>query len=405
MELQNGDILLTWFQGKGERWADDVRIMGARKKSGSKVWSEPFEMADVKEFPDINPVVFIDGKGRLWLIWYTILANQWETALLNYRISTNYLSMKGGPVWDWQENLLVKPGDKTERGILPDDSFVSSVNHQLKIYAEYLKETSTEDVQKRWEANAQRISDRAAGNDMIREGRIYSDTGAVIDGIRDEIFYYDPVDLGYPLSRRLGWQTRSKPIITKSGRMILPLYSDGFGFSLMAITDDWGENWHFSEPLVGYGNIQATLAQKKSGELVAYMRDNGPPPKRLHVSHSADQGKTWSPVIDSDFLNPGTAPDIVTLDDGSWVLVNNDTESGRYRLVVHLSEDEGKTWPWSREIENDNEQKISAHYQSIVQGKKGDLHLSYSYFKAQINDVREKTIFYARFNKSWIKGE
>ena len=36
-ELPNGDLLAAWFQGSGERWADDVRIMGARmsRKSNS----------------------------------------------------------------------------------------------------------------------------------------------------------------------------------------------------------------------------------------------------------------------------------------------------------------------------------------------------------------------------------
>ena len=62
----------------------------------------------------------------------------------------------------------------------------------------------------------------------------------------------------------------------------MPLYSDGFSFSLMAITDDWGATWKTSTPLVGFGNIQPSLARKKDGTLVAYMRDNGPPPKRLH---------------------------------------------------------------------------------------------------------------------------
>ena len=65
VSLSNGDLLTAWFQGSGERWADDVRIMGARKKAGSDAWSEPFLMADVPAFPDINPVLFVDGKDRL----------------------------------------------------------------------------------------------------------------------------------------------------------------------------------------------------------------------------------------------------------------------------------------------------------------------------------------------------
>src|SRR5690606_8934971 len=97
VELSNGDLLVAWFQGSGERWADDVQILGSRKKSGTEVWSDPFVMADVKEFPDINPVLFVDGKDRLWLIWYTVMANQWETSLLKYRISEDYLETPGAP--------------------------------------------------------------------------------------------------------------------------------------------------------------------------------------------------------------------------------------------------------------------------------------------------------------------
>ena len=61
-ELANGDLLAAWFQGSGERWADDVRIMGARRTPGDRGWSEPFVLADVDGFPDINPVLFVDAR-------------------------------------------------------------------------------------------------------------------------------------------------------------------------------------------------------------------------------------------------------------------------------------------------------------------------------------------------------
>nr|MBC8359792.1 exo-alpha-sialidase [Candidatus Desulfatibia profunda] len=89
VELPNGDLLAAWFQGSGERWADDVLIMGARLQAGKGKWSKPFVMADVPGFPDINPILFIDPQNRLWLMWYTVIANQWETSLLKYRISTD----------------------------------------------------------------------------------------------------------------------------------------------------------------------------------------------------------------------------------------------------------------------------------------------------------------------------
>ncbi len=39
VELANGDLLAAWFQGSGERQADDVAIMGARLRAGEQKWS------------------------------------------------------------------------------------------------------------------------------------------------------------------------------------------------------------------------------------------------------------------------------------------------------------------------------------------------------------------------------
>ena len=36
VSLPSGDMLAAWFQGSGERTADDVKIMGARLVKGSK---------------------------------------------------------------------------------------------------------------------------------------------------------------------------------------------------------------------------------------------------------------------------------------------------------------------------------------------------------------------------------
>jgi hypothetical protein len=138
VELPNGDLLAAWFQGSGERWADDVAIMGSRLRPGETQWSEPFVMADTPGFPDINPILFMDGQNRLWLMWYTVIANQWETSLLKYRISEDWTRGEGPPQWAWQDVLHVKPGDKAERGIQPNDRFVRSVERQVKEYAEYV---------------------------------------------------------------------------------------------------------------------------------------------------------------------------------------------------------------------------------------------------------------------------
>ena len=82
----------------------------------------------------------------------------------------------------------------------------------------------------------------------------------------------------------MGWFTRTHPLELPSGRILVPMYSDGYSFGIMAISDDGGITWTASEPIVGAGCIQPSVVRKKDGTLVAYLRDNGPPPKRAHIS-------------------------------------------------------------------------------------------------------------------------
>ncbi|HEX2475633.1 MAG TPA: hypothetical protein VHK01_12860, partial [Lacipirellulaceae bacterium] len=69
VECSNGDLLVSWYRGSGERSSDDVAVYGARKKQGESEWSDAFLMADVPGFPDCNTCMMIDRQDRLWLFW------------------------------------------------------------------------------------------------------------------------------------------------------------------------------------------------------------------------------------------------------------------------------------------------------------------------------------------------
>jgi predicted neuraminidase len=396
VETAEGDLLVCWFHGSGEREADDVMVLGARRRKGNDSshpiaadraggpgshpiaadraggpgWSQPFVMSDTPGYPDTNPAMFIDPERRLWLFWPTILANRWETALMKYKRATHY-QQDGPPQWDTSEVLHVTPGD------------------------------AFKDV-------VQKVTD-----EWKRRGAA-SGTAATPEAVAK---YADRLvsDAGDKLKRRLGWMTRAHPYLLDGTRLIVPLYNDGFSFSLMAFTDDWGKSWNTSAPLVGAGNIQPSIVRRKDGTLVTYMRDNGPPPKRLMMSTSSDRGANWSPVVDTQFPNPGSGAEVLGLKNGHWVLIYNDLERGRYQLALSLSEDEGRTWPWTRHLERDaastdSQQLGEYHYPSIIQARDGTLHVSYSYFlpvaraqrDAQGRSLR-KSIKHAQFNEAWIR--
>ena len=365
VEAPSGDLLVCWFHGSGERQADDVKVEGARLRKGSAQWSPRFTMADTPGYPDTNCCMFIDPKQRLWLLWPTILANEWHTALMKYRIATRY-DGDGPPQWEVSEVLHVTPGPE----------FQEAVNKAM---------TGVE-----------------AGIDASpaeRQRQLWAYVTSMRKNASDKLY------------RRLGWMTRAHPFVLDEKRLIVPLYSDGFSFSLMAYTDDWGATWKASPPLVGAGNIQPSIVKRKDGSLYTLMRDNGPPPKRLHESESRDGGATWSPVLDSQLPNPGAGAEVTGLRGGRWALIYNDTEAGRHSLAVALSDDEGKTWKWKRHLEYEKPGPDAGrfHYPSIVQARDGSLHASYSHFlgenavpKDEQGKPRNKSIKHAHFNEEWV---
>lgn len=344
VECPNGDLLVSWYRGSGERSADDVAVFGARKKKGETAWSEPFLLADTPGFPDCNTCLMIDRQRRLWLFWPTILANTWESCLTNFKVASEF-SGPGAPRWERQDLILLKPDDFQNEG--------------LALLAEALKK-----------APLLASPDRESKIAVLKER------------------------LGNKLYQRLGWQPRCKPTILPSGRILLPLYSDTFSISIMAVSDDGGATWSASKPLIGFGNIQPTVLRRSDGTLVAYMRENGPL-RKIRVAESHDQGITWGSVGVTDLPNPGSGLDGVRLANGHWLLVYNDTVRGRNSLAVSVSTDEGGSWNRTRHLERHVEG--SYHYPAVIQGADGTIHAVYSYFVAQ-----GKSMKHAAFHEAWV---
>ncbi len=235
VECGGGGLLVSWYRGSGERRADDVAVYGARKGPDDLRWSEPFLMADTPGFPDCNTCMMVDKQGRLWLFWPVIIANSWESCLTHYKVADSCQVETGGaPQWSDHGVILLKPAD--------------------------------------FAAEGQRVLDA-----LIRET-----PASILAPLRNEIDLLRQ-RLSDRLFQRLGWQPRCKPTVLPSGRVLLPLYSDTYSISIMAISDDSGRTWYASKPLLGFGNIQPSVLRRDDGTLVAYMRENGVS-QRIRVS-------------------------------------------------------------------------------------------------------------------------
>lgn len=346
--LPNGDLLTAWFEGSGERHADDVLIRGARWTKATQTWSEPFDLADTPGLPDCNPVLFLNGDQKLFLVWIAVQANKWENSILRYRTTMDY-SDSGPPVWQWQDNILLKP----------DSSFAKEVADKLDQLPEH---------QIGWAEYAPPY------DKLIREAS------------------------QNPTYRSFGWMTRISPLISPDGQILLPLYSDGLNLSMVAISDDGGTTWRSSLPIVGRGPIQPSLVRKENGEIIAYMRDSGDGPSRVQISQSSDQGITWSPALKSEIPNTASIV-VIRLLDGRWALVGNTIEDGRYQLSLWLSEDEGINWNTRYFLENDGTRTAGYSYPCLIQDDDGFLHLTYSYHP----EKDKKSIKYLKLDPRKIK--
>jgi predicted neuraminidase len=303
-------------------------------------------MADAPGFPETNPVLFLDSQKRLFFLWPLIVAHRWETALMKYRISTDYQEADGPPKWEFQDNIVLMPKNIVEK---------------TKAFVE---------------------PEIAANGPRVEQAK------KLLEHASDEYF------------SRMGWFTRTHPLELPSGRILVPMYSDGYSYGIMAISDDRGYTWTASEPLVGAGSIQPSVVRKTDGTLVAYMRDNGPPPKRAHLSMSKDDGVSWSQARDTEIPNPGTSLENIRLSNGHWIMVYNDLESGRYSLVAAISDDEGATWKWRRHLDGRPDKNLNSqyHYPSVIQASDGAIHVTYSYFTPE-----GKSIKHVRMNEDWVK--
>ncbi len=355
MECSNGDLIASWY---GDVRPNDSAVFGARKRHGETAWDAPFVMANRPGFPDCNTAMNIDRRGRLWLFWPTILASSWESSLLNYQIATDYLR-PGPPKWDERASSCSNPPTlaKSPSG-----------------YSDRVK------------------SDPPRGA-IVGTGWSKGETER-------------------PALSALGWAPRCKPTILPSGRIVLPVYSDTFSISIMALSDDEGKSWYPSKPLIGFGNIQPTVLRRDDATLVAYMRENGPL-QRIRVSESKDDGISWGPVNETELPNPGSGIDGVRLANGRWVLVYNDSQSSRSTLAVSLSDDEGRTWKWTRHLERHKAGRF--HYPAMIQGRDGSIHAIYSCFIAsdatpaksaagKSDGAMLKGIKHAMFNEAWIRA-
>ncbi len=207
------------------------------------------------------------------------------------------------------------------------------------------------------------------------------------------------------LTKWWGRMTRNKPIRMSNGEVIFPYYSEWLGYKTnfwIASRDEFAKgshecSWEKIGPIRG-GVLQPNVVELDPGHLLCYMRSSkgGKLYPWTSVSESFDYGRNWTKIKKGPVYNCNAGLGMVKLKNGHLALAFNDSPETRNPLSIGISEDNGETWPYVRNLEYSEDKSDRFAYPEIIQAKDGSIYCTYTN-KHGIN------IRCAHFDEEWVK--
>ena len=193
----------------------------------------------------------------------------------------------------------------------------------------------------------------------------------------------------FMLTLEEGTMARGKPIVLEDGDYLLPMYYESgddrertdaatasYFLRYDVKTREWSETNRIRSP---EGNLQPQVVQLNAKDLICYIRRGGgfgpTDDGYMLKAESHDGGRTWSDATRTDFPNPNSAVDVVKLRNGHLVLVYNHHMYKRSPLTIAVSTDQGKTYPYRRNIGGGDN---TFAYPYIIQTRDDKIHVIYT---------------------------
>ncbi|AIF53273.1 exo-alpha-sialidase [Pelosinus sp. UFO1] len=360
MPLENGDFLCVWFAGSQEGIAD-ISIYISRLNKGESEWTEPVKISDDSTRSEQNPILFPAPDGKLWLLYTAQKSGNQDTAIVRYRISAD-----NGYTWGEIQTLFDTPGTFIRQPIVVLD------NGDWIIPIFYCRVTPG----RKWvgddDTSAVKIS--ADSGKTWTEYQVPNSTGCVhmnIDKLEDGTLlalyrsrWADNIYLSRSIDNGRTW---TEPVPTE-----LPNNNSSIQFTKLS-------NGHLA---IVFNNISAASSKERRLSLYDEIEDED----------------------DSEITTEEEKPAVVEEIDPNKKTAFWGTP--RAPMTIAISEDNGKTWPYMRDIEvgdgycmtNNSKEKLNREYSypSIKQTSEGKIHITFTYFR--------QTIKYVQVTEEWVKG-
>ena len=194
---------------------------------------------------------------------------------------------------------------------------------------------------------------------------------------------------------------KSPSILYTDGLLGLPAYHEWIGRFGEFLRVDAGRVIDKRRMSSGRSAIQPLVFVNDAQDASAYFRQTRSSglPKQIPVSRTQNAGQNWQQSEDLVIANPNSAVAGVTLKNGTRILVLNNIEYGRYRLVLMMSNPKSGQWQTVEVLEDDealpDAQRKEFSYPYLITVDGDDVHLAYTWDR--------KKIRHRYFSGAWLK--
>lgn len=181
------------------------------------------------------------------------------------------------------------------------------------------------------------------------------------------------------------------------GRLGLPAYHEWIGRFGEFLRIESNQVIDKRRMSFGRSSIQPIIFRDDGERATAYFRQTRGRSqiKQIPTSETRDAGQTWEVIGDLAIPNPNSAIAALALSNGTRLLVLNNLEAGRYRLVLMMSDkslgDKSTHWQVVQVLEDDEalpiEQRREFSYPYLVTGDGNDAHLVYTWDRKKIRHM------------------
>ena len=344
--LADGSVGCVWFGGTQEGVAD-VSVWFSRCAQGLRgAWSAPVRLSDDATRSEQNPILFNAPDGRLWLLHTAQNSGHQDTAQVRCRVSNDH-----GATWGAAGTLFEQAGVFVRQPVVVHDNgdWLVPIFHCRT-----------------------RPGERWSGDHDDSAVMISSDQG------RHWAEHAVPDSTGC---------VHMNIVPAKDGRTLLAFYRSRWADHIYrSASEDGGRHWSEPQPTplpnnnssiqvtrLAYGRLKGRLAMVFNDISAAQATE-----RRVSLYDEIEGG-------DATYAAPAA-----TGRSAFW-------GTPRAPMAIALSDDEGLTWPFKRNIEtgdgycmtnNSAEQRNrELSYPSVVQAADGTIHVAYTHHRQRIRHV------------------